>query len=591
MLKMKKYVCSALCFLILLTAVSYSTDLRPKAAAVTVGMVTGSGVNIRSEAIIGNNIIKTVSYITFTVISSSVVGGYTWHHITYTAADNSTVTGYIRGDNVRTATYVIGAEPGFEAGLAGFPESYQTSIRALHALYPNWLFYGEWVPKSFTDSVNDQRAPNRKQVNLTSDGVSWRSMEPGAYEWSTGQWANSNGGWTGAAREVIAYYMDPRNFLNTAEIFQFLKQSYNGAETTAGLQQIVAGTFLANGYSDPNDTAYGGSYINVIMEAARQSGVSPYVIASTIIQEQGVNGTSALISGAHGYYNFFNYGASGSTSAQVIANGIAFAQSQGWNTRSASIIGGAKRSGSNYFGVGQDTYYFMDFNVMTPASLNHQYAQSVYDARSKGAKIASAYLANPSMPLIFRIPMYTGLSAVKTASPPETAARSNYYFTNISLPGLTPSFSMFNYSYDVSVTGNTEFNVSLPTGATLASPGSYALNPGQNRIVLSVRAETGYTNDYIINVYSSVSATLHLPGQGPTEPPLPPEPTVLCGDTNGDGRISIVDLANVQKHLLGLITLTGDNFIGADTNKSGTITIVDLANIQKHLLGLITLKF
>ena len=34
---------------------------------------------------------------------------------------------------------------------------------------------------------------------------------------------------------------------------------------------------------------------------------------------------------------------------------------------------------------------------------------------------------------------------------------------------------------------------------------------------------------------------------------------------NGDKKITIVDLANVQKHLLGKITLKGNNFTGADT--------------------------
>ena len=57
------------------------------------------------------------------------------------------------------------------------------------------------------------------------------------------------------------------------------------------------------------------------MDAAAQSGVSPYVLAAMILQEQGTNGGTPLISGNYsgysGYYNFFNVEAyqSGSMSA------------------------------------------------------------------------------------------------------------------------------------------------------------------------------------------------------------------------------------------------------------------------------------
>ena len=59
---------------------------------------------------------------------------------------------------------------------------------------------------------------------------------------------------------------------------------------------------------------------------------------------------------------------------------------------------------------------------------------------------------------------------------------------------------------------------------------------------------------------------------------------IIYGDNNGDGEITILDLANIQKHLLKKSTLTGNFAKSADTNKDGKITILDLANIQKHLL-------
>lgn len=59
---------------------------------------------------------------------------------------------------------------------------------------------------------------------------------------------------------------------------------------------------------------------------------------------------------------------------------------------------------------------------------------------------------------------------------------------------------------------------------------------------------------------------------------------VIYGDNNGDGEITILDLANVQKHLLKKSTLNGVYAKATDTNKDGQISILDLANVQKHLL-------
>ncbi len=57
------------------------------------------------------------------------------------------------------------------------------------------------------------------------------------------------------------------------------------------------------------------------------------------------------------------------------------------------------------------------------------------------------------------------------------------------------------------------------------------------------------------------------------------------GDINGDANINIVDLLQVQKHILGKGNLEASKFYGGDTNYDGKINIVDLLLIQKHILG------
>lgn len=64
---------------------------------------------------------------------------------------------------------------------------------------------------------------------------------------------------------------------------------------------------------------------------------------------------------------------------------------------------------------------------------------------------------------------------------------------------------------------------------------------------------------------------------------------ILYGDLNGDGKISLVDLLQLQKHLLGASTAKGASLTAADTSKDGKVTILDLLQLQKHLLGASTI--
>ena len=57
----------------------------------------------------------------------------------------------------------------------------------------------------------------------------------------------------------------------------------------------------------------------------------------------------------------------------------------------------------------------------------------------------------------------------------------------------------------------------------------------------------------------------------------------LPGDIDADGKINIVDLIHLRKHLAGITVLTGDYYKRADFNKDGLVNIVDLVNMRKHL--------
>ena len=390
--------------------------------------------------------------------------------------------------------------------------------------------------------------------------------------------------------------MDPRNYLNASVIYAFLPQVYNAStQNEAGLNNIVKGTFLANGYSDSKDTAYGGSYVKVLMEAGRQSGVSPYILAGIIIQEQDSSGSSSLISGTYsgyeGYYNFFNIDTYGDTTAQKIARGLTKAKNGGWNTRSKSIIGGASFCANNYLSKGQDTYYYMNFNMKQIDKLWHQYATNIADTYGKAQSLSKSYASLTNAELDFKIPVYKNMPSSAYTLPAKTSNLNNYYINGMSVTSsgtsssLNPSFSMYQMSYDLNVWNDTNINISVPSGASITSAKSFPLELGQNKVVLTVKSQSGYTNDYVINVKADKACTLYI-----NNPSGPAAVVYNKGDINGDGKISVSDMSTVRLHLLGKYTITGSPLKAADVNSDGKVSISDMSTIRLHLLGKYTIK-
>ena len=416
MRKSSRFLSGFLCVILLFLSVFVQS-----AAAATQGRITGSSVNMRNKATTaGSSVVATLPLGAIVTVNSEVTGQQaekggttTWYNVTYGGK-----TGYVYGKYVEKIT-VAATNPDFESNLKNFPASYVSALRAIHNVYPNWIFIADTVGVPLDTAIDYEYSAasltsTKKWVELTF-GTQWR--DPRVDINNTSHIRESR--WTFASRPAIAYFMDPRNALtvetiSTAypNIFTFLQQSYDvPTQTEAGLKTVVAGTFLANGYG--GDTI---AYISDIMESARESGVSPYVIASTIIIEQGSKGTSSLISGTYkgyeGYFNFFNYGASGDN---VVKNGLEYAKSQGWNSRRAAIIGGAKKYESGYLNIGQDTYYYMDFNVKKSGT--HQYATNLYDQCIKASGMRKVAITNKNAYLTFKIPVYSSMPASAYTAP------------------------------------------------------------------------------------------------------------------------------------------------------------------------------
>ena len=59
------------------------------------------------------------------------------------------------------------------------------------------------------------------------------------------------------------------------------------------------------------------------------------------------------------------------------------------------------------------------------------------------------------------------------------------------------------------------------------------------------------------------------------------------GDTNGDGKVTVADATQIQKHLANILKLEGAELEAADTNGDGKVTVADATQIQKYLAKVI----
>ena len=233
-----------------------------------------TSVNIRSGPGTEYPAITTVGYSTATIVDINPTtdknGKYQWYHIIHSNGTD----GWIAYDAsyIRIVTY--NPDSTFEEQLNAFPTSYRDPLRVLKAAYPNWTFIPDPVNINFWDAVALESTDMRKQVSLSSQPVSWRSMGSGCYDWNTNTWFTRNGGWTGASREIVAFYMDPRNFLNERQVFMFETLSYNSSfHTKEGVEAMLKGSFMEGKLADSVNNK---TYVDAFIDAAITHNVSPF---------------------------------------------------------------------------------------------------------------------------------------------------------------------------------------------------------------------------------------------------------------------------------------------------------------------------
>lgn len=332
-----------------------------------------------------------------------------------------------------------------KAGIESFPKEYQDKLLKLKKLHPNWNFEAYYTGIDWNELIK----------NETGVVLHKRNVVPSYYSdlWKCSECESVNG-WTCASEKIVKYFIDPRNFLNEVNIFQFEELSFNkSVHTLEGIQASIKNTFLENSvtyFDDEKQENVTRTYSEIILEVAEKTNISPFHIKAKIIQEVGSQG-SASVSGTYpgyeNYYNFFNYGAY--DDGDPIANGLAFAKKEGWNTPYKAILGGAKLIGTSYIEVGQNTSYFFKFDVVGDRILKsgdgattindtsfyrHQYMTNVMDPYSQSSSVYNTYAQNGNLDasLNFIIPVYENMGESLNKKPTKyTTNDGDLYYTNV----------------------------------------------------------------------------------------------------------------------------------------------------------------
>ena len=333
------------------------------------------------------------------------------------------------GMNPGGAAMLAADGQGNYADIEQFPAGYQAALKELKKKYPNWIFVRYNTKLDWNTAVTNEMQGGRSLVSASSP------------DWAKGDFYGA--GWYNASRQALEAYMDPRNALREGAIFQFEQLTYNETyHTEEAVKAFLENTFM-NSSADAPGTNMKFYHIFYMIGQEENRKVSPFHLAARVLQEQG-KGTSPIISGTvegyEGYYNYFNVGANGKTTEDIIHNGLEYAKNHEWKGAYFSILGGANLLTNSYIRNGQDTLYLQKFNVNknSPYGLyQHQYMQNISAPTSEAANVFKLYSSANALnnSFVFKIPVYQNMTGEPDPTPTPTATPTA---TPTPTPTVTP---------------------------------------------------------------------------------------------------------------------------------------------------------
>ena len=342
--------------------------------------------------------------------------------------ENQTATPKTSGDSVSVDSYN-------ESDIEVFKKypGYYEYISKLKAEHPNWIFeimetgldYQECINKHF-----DQRA-----VAVPLDD-----------NWSS-EWFNINNGnyvfidtpnWYAASKECIAAMMDPRNFLNEVELFQFETIGTADGITVENVERAFKDVPWATADKFTYTTTTGEtvtmdkSFAQLLYDTCIKYNFNPVYAASAIAAEQGgVEFPESLtgkgnVSGYEGYYNYGNIMAYAYAYPGVVGAGecgLIKAKEAGWDSPEAAIEGYINFEIEKFIKTGRDCEYLKKFDINGDGS-------NVYMTALTGPynqAITSHNGADLDIIHKFKIPVYENMPENLCPLPAEPGMPMNYF--------------------------------------------------------------------------------------------------------------------------------------------------------------------
>ena len=489
------------------------------ASASKVVVIENYDVRFRSGPTTSSSIITSYNKGTELALLNANAGSGNGCNKPWYQASNGTQTGYVCSEfaSIKEVEEVVinpNDYPEYSDYLKqlGFPDSYIPQLIKLHNAHPDWQFKVFKVNTNFSNIVSLEYDGYSRGWSLIEDTGSYydgyKSTDSWSYNYLTNVFStNFTGGgkyWYAANKQTIAYYLDPRNFLNDKQIFMFETLSYNEAyHTKEGIEKMLVGTFMT-GYADEENQK---TYADAFLDAAKTYQISPYVLISRIIQEVGARGStivSGTFEGYEGYYNFYNIKAAGNSSYETIANGLKYAKEQGWDTKYKAIVGGASFLASGYVNAGQDTLYLQKWDLLPPNYASHQYMQNITAPATESIKTYNGYnnisLVNSSF--VFSIPVFNNMPEMTTL---PNSGNPNNYLSTLSVNGTylfetATTKTSFDLNLDSTTSSIEILATKVSSKATISGVGSVSLSEPKESIVITVTAENGDIRKYTINI-------------------------------------------------------------------------------------------
>ncbi|MBQ6285151.1 MAG: SH3 domain-containing protein [Bacilli bacterium] len=571
--------------------------------------VSGNNVAVRKGAGTNYSVIERLSLgVNVTILDTKD----NWYKINYY---NSSV-GWISKDYVVKKEEITAKDEEYEQTLKteGFPDDYIPYLTYLHQKYPNWVFKAGKTNLNFSSSV------------ASESGICYMQTENDNYRTSSKPAEGKT--WFRVNKGVIAFYMDPRNWLTEERIFMFENLSYEDSleETYPTLVKSIFGTskLSADEYTIP------------MFNAGKTNKISPVHIASRIRLEVGADGSGSTSGGEFtwkgkkysGYYNFFNIGAYEVTidgvNYSAVTRGLAYAaklinrDGELWNNIETAITEGSSFLANGYVSKGQGTLYYQKFNVGPNSQFKkytHQYMTNIQAPATEGNQTYNSYKKSDvlNQTFIFEIPIYNDMP-LYTSLPKSGNTNNDLKLLDVSGYELSPSFDQDIIEYEVfvplatnKITINAEAEAST---STVSGNGEYELKDDETEITIIVTSETQEEKKYSITIkkadieisineivtkagYTASDNIITKIKNGTTinsmKNSLITAGAVKVTATTGNGtQLKDTDIA-ATNYKLEISTQDDTKIyilsVKGDTSGDGNITILDLLQVQKHIKG------